>query len=193
MKYLLFLMLITFAVAATAQEFNHLTADTLITFKNADGTNTLLACKIFRSVPDSTLRFARQERLKARSNAVSYIEQQLAQQKEQIFRDSVALETERVKFSQEGGKPDSLFSDRLKSLAGDWTLSVKKQSDEITVSGDGSFTIKKGGSGTIKVEADDKIIVTVAAKKYKLFRKSDTFWIDTDGDVRMERMTQKSK
>lgn len=208
MKHIFVLLFSLFALLVEAQaqqQFDPQTADTVQYFSDGSGkyivivssriaVDTLLdfgngniqVGKIYKDVDGGTVINVKQNRLTARLNALSQIEQQFVAYKEQLLKDSLSIAADKAAFEAGGGSTSELFAAKLKELAGVWTLKVNASTDQITVAESGDFTSKKSGAGKIALEATDKMLVTLGANKLRLYEKAGA-WYSQDGKIQLTR------
>lgn len=178
----------TYTVFVT-QKINLPAGDTLIYFAE----DNVHVARIFKNVDAATVFGVKEKRVAARLDAISQAEQQVQALKEKAVKDSIAFAEERKVYEDAGGKPDSLFNDKLKTLAGDWVLTFKSKTDAITIFPDGSVTGKSNKVGVVALTAKDRMLLVFDNKRYKLYESKDGDWINKEDDARLERKSEKKK
>lgn len=175
-----FLLLLS---AANAQDV--LICDTIIYKELPTGNFDLILGYFVPDVTAENLKKIQIARNKKQLSDFAALEQQFTQLKTKLLADSVALIAVQVVEVL-----DSLYTEELKSLAGEWLLIINDKNDNLTLDTNGLFTTKKSGEGKVSVLADNarKISVKLGeSKAVEMYAESDDLYLNAKQNIALKR------
>lgn len=184
MKRLFFLFSFSLLLAAaTAQDV--LTCDTIIYKELPDGNFDLIAGYFVPGVTPENLKNIQVARNKKQLSDFAALERQFTQLKTKLLADSVALIAVQVPEIL-----DSLYTEELKKLAGNWDLIVNDKKDNLSLDENGQFITDKSGEGKVSVLADNARKITLKlgeSKAIEMYLEGDDLYLNDKNNIALQR------